>query len=1067
GRPISTPVPMNVPRYAEISHPPPIPQSSARRGNMFGPYLLLQTLGEGEFGKVKLGIHVDTGEEVAIKLIRKESVDTPSRLTKIEREIGVLRRVMHPNIVKLYDVFETDRYIGIIMEYASGGELFDHILAHRYLKERDACRLFAQLISGVDYLHKKNIVHRDLKLENLLLNRNRNIIITDFGFANQFNGAHDDLMATSCGSPCYAAPELVISEGLYVGSAVDIWSCGVILYAMLSGYLPFDDDPSNPDGDNINLLYKYIINTPLVFPEYVSPDARDLLKKMLVPDPAKRCDMKTIMSHRWLAPYASIFNYSIQELEAAADPVPSLAPPEAYLPSASSNFLNVEYVGNQQNVAPGTTTVKRHTIQVEYSDNNAKYVDYPDEDFQFVDGTRLGSNFVPVATSDMILPEERDELLQADSNVDCNITENTSSLSSQNIDPLGAHPKTEKHHSTTSTASGYSDKSSTAKNSTTAGSSLLTLYERDTDNTTNDLRDNLVLSKSNSKDLKTLEQQQKSSSQTPKKRDAPRTRPVTVHGPPSIPLVLHHNENQSKNSAISDKSHRPSEKIPSLPQFSSPPPSIPLPPIPSHHESPIPPPPSVVQKRHKKSISSERIQNPMGIKQSRVENGNAISTTGNYGGVDSGKLSVHQSLQPSHVTELPSDTASDTSYVDENVLDDTKKGRNGKRKALSLMVDTFKGSAANSTHSVVSNNNVQVKDKRKTVSGTSAGSSNAAKRVMDWFRRKSLAKPEVPVLDVPSELAKVEEPVMTTNAPQSKSKAKRPKNNPSVIVTQPSSSTVSQTSSRQSTMTSSSTVDLKLRVHHGAVDQNALTSRPPYEVFIVVKQTLLSMGIEIKRESEFKVRCVRRKRKQIDNTKSSSNSKDSNKSQKNKDTLTVSENSETSIDTLAEKKRRKYAAGPLKSFLRRTNSHNVSSSGITPTSSQTNSKSSDTEMSAVDNNNSSINGDSLSVPNSPTMGPLMTLTGPDNSSPENVLQTSALAPEILYGDPSIDSGEEIRFAVELCRLKNLPGIYIVDIKRMKGNLWAYKFIYHTLFDKLDLKGKGGYLTIGTSGGMIP
>ncbi|CAG8679102.1 13820_t:CDS:2, partial [Acaulospora morrowiae] len=415
-------------------------------------------------------------------------------------------------------------------------------------------------------------------------------------------------------------------------------------------------------------------------------------------------------------------------------------------------------------------------------------------------GTRLGANFVPVATSDMILPEERDELLQADSNIDCVNTENTSSLSSQNIDPLGAHSKTEKHHSTTSTASGYSDKSSAAKNSTTAGSSLLTLYERDTDNTTKDLHNN---STSNGKDLKILEQQQKSSSQTPKKRDAPRTRPVTVHGPPSIPLVLHHNENPSKNSAISDKSHRLSENIPSLPKFSSPPPSIPLPPIPSHHESPIPPPPSVIQKRHKKSISSERIQNPMGIKQTRVENGNVISSTGNYGGVESGKLSVNQSLQPNHVTELPSDTASDTSYVDENVLDDTKKGRNGKRKALSLMVETFKGSAANSTHSVVSNSNVQVKDKRKTVSGTSVGSSNAAKRVMDWFRRKSLAKPEVPVLDVPSKLAKVEESVMTTNAPQSKSKAKRPKNNPSVIVTQPSSSTISQTLSRQS-----STVDL-------------------------------------------------------------------------------------------------------------------------------------------------------------------------------------------------------------------------------------------------------------------
>ncbi|KAJ2354138.1 hypothetical protein H4S02_013204, partial [Coemansia sp. RSA 2611] len=167
-------------------------------------------------------------------------------------------------IVRLYDIIETERYIGIVIEYASGGELFDHILAHRQLKENDACRLFAQLIAGVSYLHASNIVHRDLKLvriwvqavfvsglhllrqmqkqatlgwagpggngspENLLLDRNRNIKITDFGFANQFRGPGDDLMSTSCGSPCYAAPELVVSDGPYVGTAVDIWSCGVI-----------------------------------------------------------------------------------------------------------------------------------------------------------------------------------------------------------------------------------------------------------------------------------------------------------------------------------------------------------------------------------------------------------------------------------------------------------------------------------------------------------------------------------------------------------------------------------------------------------------------------------------------------------------------------------------------------------------------------------------------------------------------------------------------------------------------------------------------------------------------
>lgn len=224
----------------------------------------------------------------------------------------------HPNIVRLYDVIETDKYIGIILEYASGGELFDHILAHRYLREKDACKLFSQLLSGVWYIHQKKIVHRDLKLENLLLDRNRNVIITDFGFANRFEHRSDDLMQTSCGSPCYAAPELVISDGLYVGSAVDIWSCGVILYAMLAGYLPFDDDPANPDGDNINLLYRYIVNTPLSFPDYISAEARDLLSIMLVPDPTSRADLPKIMSHRWLAPYAHLFQKSVDDLERTA-----------------------------------------------------------------------------------------------------------------------------------------------------------------------------------------------------------------------------------------------------------------------------------------------------------------------------------------------------------------------------------------------------------------------------------------------------------------------------------------------------------------------------------------------------------------------------------------------------------------------------------------------------------------------------------------------------------------------------------------------------------------------------
>ena len=286
----------------------------------FGDYLLLQTLGEGEFGKVKLGVHRTWGEETAIKLIKRDRVahEDAAKFSKVEREIQVLRALRHPNIVHLYEVIESERYIGIVLEYGAGGELFDYILAHKCLKERDACRLFAQLISGVSYLHKKNIIHRDLKLENLLLDRNRNVIITDFGFANDFSTRGNDLMATSCGSPCYAAPELVVQDGLYVGAAVDVWSCGVILYAMLAGYLPFDDDPANPDGDNINMLYKYIMATPLTFPDYVGPEPRSLLARMLVPDPSQRATLDEVMAHPWLAPYRDLFCFSVSELEHAA-----------------------------------------------------------------------------------------------------------------------------------------------------------------------------------------------------------------------------------------------------------------------------------------------------------------------------------------------------------------------------------------------------------------------------------------------------------------------------------------------------------------------------------------------------------------------------------------------------------------------------------------------------------------------------------------------------------------------------------------------------------------------------
>ena len=279
----------------------------------FGNYVLGSTLGEGEFGKVKLGWRKDgkLPSQAAIKLIKRDSIPTGSEKEgKIYREITALKKLRHPNIVRLVEVLQNDKYIGIVLEYASGGELFDYILEHRYLKDSFACRLFAQLVSGVNYMHSKGIVHRDLKLENLLLDKHKNIIITDFGFVNSFTNKPNDLMKTSCGSPCYAAPELVVSNEPYEGKKVDVWSCGIILYAMLAGYLPFDDDPENPDGTNISRLYHYITHTPLTFPEFIQPTPRDLLRKILVSNPNKRISLNNVIAHRWLAPHAPFLSVS-------------------------------------------------------------------------------------------------------------------------------------------------------------------------------------------------------------------------------------------------------------------------------------------------------------------------------------------------------------------------------------------------------------------------------------------------------------------------------------------------------------------------------------------------------------------------------------------------------------------------------------------------------------------------------------------------------------------------------------------------------------------------------------
>ena len=297
--------------------------TQTQKFSSFGPYIVGNTLGEGEFGKVKLGWskvnnssngdYMEISKQVAIKLIKRDALtNDKSKEIKVYREINALKQSKHPNIVKLEEVLQNSKYIGIVLEYASGGEFYKYIQKRRFLKENVACKLFAQLISGVSYIHSNGLVHRDLKLENLLLDKNENLIITDFGFVNEYY-SNNGLMETSCGSPCYAAPELVISNKPYDARKADIWSCGVILFAMLAGYLPWDDDPENPDGEDITRLYYYIVNTPLKFPDYITPIPRDLLRRILVVDPSKRITMEQIHHHSWLSSYSSFLSITAKE----------------------------------------------------------------------------------------------------------------------------------------------------------------------------------------------------------------------------------------------------------------------------------------------------------------------------------------------------------------------------------------------------------------------------------------------------------------------------------------------------------------------------------------------------------------------------------------------------------------------------------------------------------------------------------------------------------------------------------------------------------------------------------
>ncbi|XP_026072208.1 serine/threonine-protein kinase MARK2-like isoform X4 [Carassius auratus] len=255
-----------------------------------GNYRLLKTIGKGNFAKVKLARHVLTSKEVAVKIIDKTQLNSSS-LQKLYREVRLMKFLNHPNIVKLFEVIDTEKTLYLVMEYASGGEVFDYLVAHGRMKEKEARAKFRQIVSAVQYCHQKCIVHRDLKAENLLLDADMNIKIADFGFSNEFTMGNK--LDTFCGSPPYAAPELFQGKK-YDGPEVDVWSLGVILYTLVSGSLPFD-------GQNLKELRERVLRGKYRIPFYMSTDCENLLKKFLILNPTKRGSLEQqIMKDRWM-----------------------------------------------------------------------------------------------------------------------------------------------------------------------------------------------------------------------------------------------------------------------------------------------------------------------------------------------------------------------------------------------------------------------------------------------------------------------------------------------------------------------------------------------------------------------------------------------------------------------------------------------------------------------------------------------------------------------------------------------------------------------------------------------
>ena len=301
-------------------------ENQSERHVVFGKYEIGKLLGKGTFAKVYHGKEMASGESVAIKVINKDRVKKEGMMEQIQREISVMRMVRHPNVVELKEVMATKTKIFFVMEYVRGGELFAKV-ARGKLREDQARRYFQQLISAVDFCHSRGVSHRDLKPENLLLDDNQDLKISDFGLsALPEQLRHDGLLHTQCGTPAYVAPEVLRKKG-YDGSKADIWSCGVVLFVLLAGFLPFRDE-------NLMKMYRKVFKAEFECPNWFSAESRRLICKLLVADPDRRITIQGIMRVPWFCKgFSRSPSFSIPEL-------PPVSEDEDRKTASSPKFFN-------------------------------------------------------------------------------------------------------------------------------------------------------------------------------------------------------------------------------------------------------------------------------------------------------------------------------------------------------------------------------------------------------------------------------------------------------------------------------------------------------------------------------------------------------------------------------------------------------------------------------------------------------------------------------------------------------------------------------------------------------